>query len=240
MEINEQMIVTLYKNYLNGNDISFALKIYKNKNFWIDLLEFFMKYQKTFPFRHIIENSIINDKLNKGLALNLLLNDFIDLFNSLDIEAPKELFKNLQNSYFRFILTIIILIQKENDKLENYNIITIALKDIDNYYEKDLNLLFNDFINYCIEIIKFNIINTNLKYAIKVFDFLSKIRENNKNDEFYLFIKPLLLSIESDEIKIKLDIDKYKNNKEIREDIILLLNYNVNVNSNKRFGDTEY
>ena len=163
MEINDQMITTLYKNYLCGNDISFALKIYKNKNFWIDLLEFFLKYQQTFPCNHIIENSIINDKLNKGLALILFLNDFIDLFNSLDIEAPKELFKNLQNSYFRFILTIIILMQKENDKIENYKIITGALKDIDNYYEKDLNLLFNDFINYCIEIIKFNIINTNLK-----------------------------------------------------------------------------
>ena len=89
------------------------------------------------------------------------------------------------------------------------------------------------------KIILFFGVNNNLNYTIKILDFISKIREGNENDIFYLFIRPLIFEVANDnEIKLKLEIEKYKENKEIRDDIKALIQNNNKDNNNNenKFG----
>ena len=97
MEIDKNMIITLYKCYLTNVDISNALTIYKNKNFCIELLK--IKYENLFDFRHIISKRISNDKLYENLFFTHLLNKFIDYINLVNIGPTKDLLNNSPNSY---------------------------------------------------------------------------------------------------------------------------------------------
>ena len=232
-EIDNNTIFNLYKDYSEGKDISKELKDYKDINLWIDILALFGNYKNTFPSENIINAIIPMNIFDEGILLNYLLNEFIDYFYSLNIKPTKDLFKQSQSSYFRFIISTII--NNNDDRIDNYKAIMANLKSIDDYYELDLNALFKDFINYCVEYIQNDTQNMDtILYPIKIFDFFSKIRDSNKNDEFYLFIKPLLFDIKSYKIIPKLEINKYKNSKEIKDDIILILNNNEN------FGNIEY
>ena len=241
MDISLKMITDLYRSYLYGNNISFALDIYKSHwdSIYIDFLELFIKYQRKFPCKIIIENSFKNEKIDLDCLLIYLLYNFIDYFYSLNINNEKDLFKKANNSYILFIISNII---EKEDEIEKYKNIIKDLKTIDDSYEIHLNNLFNDFIKYCIECVKTNIINKDLPFYVKVFDFLSKIRDGNKNDEFYIFIKPIFFEVKPNEILSKLEIYKYKDSDKIRDDIILILekksNNNIIINNN--FGNIDY
>ena len=241
MEIADDNIKTLYQNYIYGNDISLALKIYKNKDCRIDLLEILKKYESTFPSKKMIKSLVNYNDFGLSFLMNLLLSYFIDYFSSLNIDLTNNLLKDLGNSYLTFILSYIIT--DKNDKIENYPVLWSTMENIDKYFEEDFKLLFIDFINYCIDFIDNNNINNNLNYTIKILDFISKIREGNENDIFYLFIRPLIFEVANDnEIKLKLEIEKYKENKEIRDDIRALIQNNNKDNNNNenKFGTNEY
>ena len=230
MEIGDEVIINLYRTYLNDENNINALETYKNNNFFIDLLYIFVKYQ--FNYKDIIQQSVKNNALNKGYFMIYFLNNFINYFYSLNINLTKDLFKKEQNSYFRFIISYII--KNKNDKIENYSTIYNNINSMDKFYEDYLNEIFMDFIEYCKEYVLNNKISQDIGYIFKVFDFFSNIREGNKNDEFYLFIKPLLFEDKSDIIKGKLDINKYKDKEKIKNDIILI------INKDDKFGDIEY
>lgn len=105
---------------------------------------------------------------------------------------------------------------------------------MDVYYDKYLGALFDDFIDYCIVFVKDHTIKEQLNYLFKVYDFFLKIKENKENDKFYNFIKPLFFEVKSEEIiSPKLETYKYKNDKEITNDIILFLRLNSNFNKDK-------
>ena len=174
MEINDTTIINLYQNYLIGNNIKEYLTFYKEYNIsiWIDFLALFIKY-RNFPSKNIIK-VIIDTKINQSWFFAHLLNEFIDYFNLLNINK-EELPKESKFSFIKFMLKYIIT--NETDKIENYKVIASHIEDIDKFYVQDLDLLFHDLKNCCIDCINSNEINPkfNLEYIFKVFDFLSKI-----------------------------------------------------------------
>ena len=226
----EKIAANLYSSYLDGIDLSYAFKVYKNTNFWIDLLELLTKNK--FPLENIIKNCVKNDIINENIFFIYLLNDFIDYFYSSNIIPNKDLFKQSESSSFRFIISNII--HNRDDKIENYIIIMNHIKSIDTFYENYLNELYNNFIDYCVDYVKNNIINENLNYIIKVFDFISKIRDDKKNYEFYAFIKPLIFKGEIGNIEPKIEIFSYIDSEKIKNDITSI------IKDDKKFGNTEY
>ena len=232
MEINDRMIINLYENYLIGNNIKEYLSFYKQYNIsiWIDFLDLFIKYQN-FPSKNIIKG-IIDTKINQSWFFSQLLNKFIDYFNTLKIKK-EELLKQAIFSFIKFMLKYIIT--NEADKIENYIVITSHIEDIDKFYGDDLELLFQDLKNCCIDCLKNNKINPkfNLEYIFKVFDFLANIGVNKYN-ELYLSIKEFFFDVESGEITLKLDrnLDGFMEQEIIKKELILILN-NQNFDSTK-------
>ena len=201
MEVSMDKIAAhLYICYLDRIDLSYAFTVYRNTNFYIDLLELLNKNK--FPLENIIKNCIKNGLINEQIFFVYLLNEFIDHFYLLNIIPNKDLFKQSENSYFRFMISYII--HNKDDKIENYKIIMDNIKSIDNFYENDFNKLFDDFIDYCVDYVENNIINENLNYIIKVFDFISKLRDDENNIIFYTFIKPLIFKGEIGHIEPKI------------------------------------
>ena len=213
-DISMEMITTLYQNYVDGNDILYAIEIYDDNNFWISLLKFIIKYDDLFPFKKIIKKSIINSSFLLSNFFVFILTDFIDFFNKLNYVFDKKFFETINNSYFLYILSIII--KNQNDNIKNYQTIISYAHSVDVYYDKYLGALFDDFIDYCIVFVKDHTIKEQLNYLFKVYDFFLKIKENKENDKFYNFIKPLFFEVKSEEIiSPKLETYKYKNDKEI-------------------------
>ena len=192
MELNNTTIINLCNNFLNEQDIRKYLDVYKEKNIsiWIDFLYLFIKYP-LFPSKNIIIK-MIDTNLDMPTFFSQLLSNFIDYFNSLNIQQ-KELLKDSSFSFMKFIMKYIT--RNENDKTENYKIILYNFHNIDEFYEKYLTLLLRDFNNCCIGCIKNNELNPNfnLDYLIKYFDFLSKIGVNKEN-EMYLSLKELFFN----------------------------------------------
>ena len=232
MEINDRTIINLCKNYLFGLDIRQYLDIYKTKNIsiWIDFLDLFTKYQ-AFPSKSIIEKSF-NTMINQSMFFIQFLNNFIDYFYSLNIKK-ENLSKEPTFSLIKFMLKYIII--NEDDTIENYSVILSNAKNIDNFYESDIDLSMNDLNNCCIDCINKNEIDPkfNIEYLFKLFDFLSKIGAN-KYDEIYLSIKELFFDIKSDKITLKLNnnLNDFIEQENIRNELILILQ-NKNLDNDK-------
>ena len=232
MEINDTMIINLYENYSVGNNVKEYLAFYKEYNIsiWIDFLDLFIRY-KNFPSKNIIKG-LIDTKINQQWFFVQLLNEFIDYFNLLNIKK-EELPKESIFSFIKFMLKYIIT--NETDKIENYKAIESHIEEIDKFYAEDLELLFQDLKNCCIDCVNNNKINPkfNLEYIFKVFDFLTKIGANKYN-ELYLSIKEFFFDVTSDEITLKLDrnLDSFIEQEKIKKEIILILN-NQNFDSTK-------
>jgi len=233
----DKIIARLYKNYPYKADLPAAFTYYKNKYLYIDLLEIF--YNNKFSIQNIINNSIENDIIINKKYWKYLLCDFIDHFYNLQIEPSKDLMKQSKSSFFQFIISNIFV--NKNDSIENYKLVFDNINVIDEHYNKLLNDIFGDFVEYCVEFVEKETLNIELKNIIKILDFISKIRDGNKKDEFYSFIRPLLFEYESlsGKIRAKIEINKYKDSKEIKKDIKLLLN-NYNIEFNKNFCIAEY
>ena len=232
MEINDGTIINLCKNYLYEVDIRQYLDIYKPKNIsiWIDFLDLFTKYQ-AFPSKSIIEKSF-NTTIDQSMFFIQFLNNFIDYFYSLNIKK-ENLSKEPTFSLIKFMLKYIII--NEDDTIENYSVILSNAKNIDNFYESDINLSMKDLNNCCIDCINKNEIdpNFNIEYLFKLFDFLSTIGAN-KYDEIYLSIKELFFDIKSDKITLKLNnnLNDFIEQENIRKELILIFE-NKNLDKNK-------
>ena len=213
----DKIIARLYKNYPYKADLPAAFTYYKNKYLYIDLLEIF--YNNKFSIQNIINNSIENDIIINKKYWKYLLCDFIDHFYNLQIEPSKDLMKQSKSSFFQFIISNIFV--NKNGSIENYKLVFDNINVIDEHYNKLLNDIFGDFVEYCVEFVEKETLNIELKNIIKILDFISKIRDGNKKDEFYSFIRPLLFEYESlsGKIRAKIEINKYKDSKEIKKDI---------------------
>ena len=241
MDITERMVINLCKYYLDERkDISKFLETYNTNNNspWMDFLILFNNYP-AFPSIDIIQKGIVGNRMldiiDQPVFFNQLLNNFVDYFYLMKInfETAKKLFMDLNFSYLKFI--IICIIGEKNDKIENYKNIYSYLNSIDNYYEKDINDLFKDFINCCISCVENGNINEDYKiaYVFKILDFFSKIRDN-MDYELYKSIKDIFFEVKSDEINLNLEnnLNNYLNAENIKKDIILILS-NKMLDNNK-------
>ena len=236
MELNNTTIINLCNNFLNEQDIRQYLDVYKEKNISIRIvfLDLFIKYP-LFPSKNIIIK-MIDTNLDMPTFFSQLLSNFIDYFNSLNIQQ-KELLKDSSFSFMKFIMKYII--RNENDKTENYKIILYNFHNIDEFYEKYLTLLLRDFNNCCVNCIKNNENNPNfnLDYLIKYFDFLSKIGVN-KEDEMYLSLKELFFNKKSDKIILKLysHLNDFIEQDIIKSELILILENKYSDNNKSQYS----
>ena len=223
MEISDTMIINLYENYLVGNNVREYIDFYKEYNIsiWIDFLDLFIKYQN-FPSKSIIKE-IIGTGINESRFFVQLLNEFIDYFNLLKIKK-EDLPKESIFSFIKFMLKYIIT--NEDDKIENYIVITSNIENIDKFFVNDLDLLFQDLKNCCLDCVNNNKINPkfNLEYIFKVFDFLTNIRANKYN-ELYISIKEFFFDVKSNKITLKLDrnLDGFLEQEKIKKEITFIL-----------------
>ena len=184
-------------------------------------MDLFIKYQN-FPSKSIIKE-IIGTGINESRFFVQLLNEFIDYFNLLKIKK-EDLPKESIFSFIKFMLKYIIT--NEDDKIENYIVITSNIENIDKFYVNDLDLLFQDLKNCCLDCVNNNKINPkfNLEYIFKVFDFLTNIRANKYN-ELYISIKEFFFDVKSNKITLKLDrnLDGFLEQEKIKKEITFIL-----------------
>ena len=233
MELDQE-IVSLYKEYklyLDCNSKDF-LELYNSKknkkSLWIDFLKLFIKYEKSFSKNYILfilKGVIKNDTFIHEDFFAYLLASFLYYFT--DIIENKEELKTIwrinQKSLIDIILSCIIL--DENDKIDYYPQIMNNTKIINNYYNKYLDLLFNEFIN---NYLKEKKIDSTFNYIIELFDFISEVGINNNKYKIYIYIKALFLEITPNKIEINLEknLENYKNKELIIKSINIILNNN--------------
>ena len=225
-------ISNIYKMYLDGyNDI--FINEYDNfkktnKSLWTDFLDLFIKYK--FPCTDVIKNSLENDDIEKSNFFTFFLNDFIGYYNSLNV--VKDIPEEKDFSYIKFILSYIIT--DKTDTIENYSNIKANSDNIDEYYKKYVVTIFKDFKNICINCIKStnkinnNIISdNNLKYYIKIFDFISITQRSNViYNNMYNILKKLLFEFKENKVVVYIfdkQIKNYREKQEIQKDMIRLL-----------------
>ena len=202
----------------------------KNKEelFWLDVIQFLetihRKKKVNKQIIKIIEKIIANDKLDLNIFLKYYMKYFILGPFLIDFKEGKSISK-INNNKSKFFDILFDSVLPKDEKISDYKYILNKEQEINNFYDKYSNDIYEYFLKSCIISIDNLVSDKNLSYYIKFLDFVKNIKITNKYP-FYEPIKNIFFDIKNKIIVLRLDeyLKNYKDIKDIKNNIKYFLN----------------
>ena len=202
----------------------------KNKEelFWLDVIQFLetihRKKKVNKQIIKIIEKIIANDKLDLNIFLKYYMKYFILGPFLIDFKEGKSISK-INNNKSKFFDILFDSVLPKDEKISDYKYILNKEQEINNFYDKYSNDIYEYFLKSCIISIDNLVSDKNLSYYIKFLDFVKNIKITNKYP-FYEPIKNIFFDIKDKIIVLRLDeyLKNYKDIKDIKSSIKYFLN----------------
>ena len=220
----------IYLNDLIELKKNLALYEAKNKEelFWLDVIQFLetihRKKKVNKQIIKIIEKIIANDKLDLNIFLKYYMKYFILGPFLIDFKEGKSISK-INNNKSKFFDILFDSVLPKDEKISDYKYILNKEQEINNFYDKYSNDIYEYFLKSCIISIDNLVSDKNLSYYIKFLDFVKNIKITNKYP-FYEPIKNIFFDIKDKIIVLRLDeyLKNYKDIKDIKSSIKYFLN----------------